>query len=105
MDLFGWRSPRDSAAHKGRIFGPQAILQDLDNRVPKYLDDADQGKLINPACKRIPSDAHGDLRSIWDHRRVEAIRYVPMVPRPGFDLLAEPARQPDMLEAHLPQRP
>jgi hypothetical protein len=52
MDLFGWRSPKDSAAHKAPIFGPQAILQDLDNRVPKYLDDADQGKPIYPTCKR-----------------------------------------------------
>jgi hypothetical protein len=105
MDLFGWRSPRDSAAHKATIFGPQAILQDLDNRVPKYLDDADQGKLIYPACKRIPSDAHGDVRSIWDHTRLEAIRYLTMVPRREFELLAEPARQPDMLEAYLRQRP
>ena len=64
MDLFGWRSPRDSAAHKARIFGPQAILQDLDNRVPKYLDDADQGKLIYPACKTptAMSDRSGTIR-------------------------------------------
>jgi hypothetical protein len=68
MDLFGWRSPRDSAAHKAPIFGPQAILQDLDNRVPKYLDDADQGKLIiQPAREylRTPtamSDRSGTIR-------------------------------------------
>src|SRR5665811_56095 len=105
MDLFGWRSPRDSAAHKARVFGPQAILQDLDNRVPKYLDDADQGKLIYPACKRIPSDAHGDVRSIWDHTRLEAIRYVTMVPRREFELLADPSRQTEMLEAYLRQQP
>jgi hypothetical protein len=105
MDLFGWRSPKDSAAHKAPIFGPQAILQDLDNRVPKYLDDADQGKLIYPACKRTLSDVGGDVRSIWDHTRLEAIRYVTMVPRREFELLAEPARQPDMLEAYLRQRP
>jgi len=105
MDLFGWRSPRDSAAHKARIFGPQAILQDLDNRVPKYLDDADQGKLIYPACKRIPSDAHSDVRSIWDHTRLEAIRYVTMVPRREFELLADPSRQTEMLEAYLRQQP
>jgi hypothetical protein len=79
MDLFGWRSPKDSAAHKAPIFTPQAILQDLDNRVPKYLDDADQGKLIYPACKRTLSDVGGDVRSIWDHTRLEAIRYLTMV--------------------------
>jgi hypothetical protein len=105
MDLFGWRSPKDSAAHKAPIFGPQAILQDLDNRVPKYLDDADQGKLIYPACKRTLSDVDGDVRSIWHHTRLEAIRYLTMVPRREFELLAEPARQPAMLEAYLRQRP
>src|ERR1019366_8490083 len=105
MDLFGWRPPGISAAHKARIFGPQAILQDLDNRVSKYLDDADQGKLIYPACKRIPSDAHSDVRSIWDHTRLEAIRYVTMVPRREFELLADPSRQTEMLEAYLRQQP
>jgi hypothetical protein len=101
MDWFGWRLSKDPAA----VFGPQAILQALKKRVPQYLDDVDQGKLSYPACKRPRSDAHGDVRSIWDHTRLEAIRYVTMVPRREFDLLAEPARQPDMLEAYLRQRP
>src|SRR5713226_9542902 len=105
MDWFGWRLSRDPAADKAAVFGPQAILQELDKRVPQYLDDVDQGKLIYPACKRAPSDPHGDVRSIWDHTRLEAIRYVTMVPRREFELLAEPARQPDMLEAYLRQRP
>jgi hypothetical protein len=105
MDWFGWRLSRDPAADKAAGFGPQAILQHLDKRVPQYLDDVDQGKLIYPACKRPRSDPHGDIRSIWDHTRLEAIRYVTMVPRREFGLLAEPARQPDMLEAYLRQRP
>ena len=104
MDWFGWRLSKDPAADKAAVFGPQSILQDLDKRVPQYLDDVDQGKLIYPACKRTPSDAHGDVRSIWDHTRLEAIRYVTMVPRREFELLAEPARQPGMLEAYLRQR-
>src|SRR5712692_1297275 len=105
MDWFGWRLPKDPAADKGAAFGPRAILQELDKRVPQYLDDVDQGRLIYPACKRTPSDAHGDIRSIWDHTRLEAVRYVSMVPRREFELLAEPARQPEMLEAYLRQRP
>jgi hypothetical protein len=105
MDWFGWRLSKDSAADKTAVFGPQAILQDLDKRVPQYLDDVDQGKLIYPACKRAPSDPHGGVRSIWDHTRLEAVRYVTMVPRREFELLAEPARQPEMLEAYLRQRP
>jgi hypothetical protein len=105
MEWFGWRLSKDPAADKAAVFGPQAILQELDKRVPQYLDDVDQGKLIYPACKRPRSDPHGDVRSIWDHTRLEAIRYVTMVPRSEFELLAEPARQPEMLEAYHRQRP
>ena len=105
MDWFGWRLPGDPAADKRAAFGPQAILQELNQRVPQYLDDVDQGRLIYPACKRKPWDPHGDIRSIWDHTRLEAIRYVTMVPRREFEPLAEPARQPEVLEAYLRQRP
>jgi hypothetical protein len=102
MDWFGWRLPEDPDK---AVFGPQAILQILDKRVPQYLDDVDQGKLIYPACKRKPSDAHGDVRSTWDHTRLEAIRYVTMVPRREFEPLADPSRQTEMLEAYLRQQP
>jgi hypothetical protein len=105
MDWFGRQRSKDPAAEKTAIVGPHAILQDLDKRVPQYLDDVDQGKLIYPACNRTPSDAQGDIQSIWDHTRLEAIRYVTMVPRREFEVLAEPARQPEMLEAYLRQRP
>jgi hypothetical protein len=99
MDWFGWRLSKGSAA------GPQAILQDLDKRVPQYLNDADEGKLIYPACKRKPSEVAGDVRSIWDHTRLEAFRYVTMVPRREFELLADPSRQAELLEAYLRQQP
>src|SRR6266850_863714 len=106
MDWFGWRLPGDPAvADKRAAFGPQATLQELDPRVPQYLDDVDHGRLVYPACKRTPSDAHGDVRSIWDHTRLEAIRYVTMVPRREFEPLADPSRQTDMLEAYLRQQP
>jgi hypothetical protein len=102
MDWFGWRLSKDPDK---AVFGPQAILQILDKRVPQYLDDVDQGKLIYPACKRKPSDVHGDVRSVWDHTRLEAIRYVTMVPRREFEPLADPSRQTEMLEAYLRQQP
>jgi len=105
MDWFGWRLAKDAAADKAPAFGPHAILENLNKRVPQYLDDVDQGRLIYPACKRAPSDAHGDIRSIWDDARLEALRYLAVVPRREFVLLAEPARQPDMLEAYLRQQP
>src|SRR3954470_14779114 len=104
MDWFGRQVPKDEA-HKAPPFGPQALLQDLDKRVPRYLDDVDQGRLIYPACKRASTDPGGDIGSIWDHTRLEAMRYLMAVPRREFELLGEPSRQPEMLDSYLRQRP
>jgi hypothetical protein len=71
---------KDRAAHSS-AHGPEAILRDFQKRVPKYLEDTDQGKLVYPACKRKLSDAGGDIGTVWDHTRLEAMRYVVMVPR------------------------
>ena len=105
MDWFGWRRSKDQAADKATPFGPQEILRNLDKLVPQYLDEVDRGELIYPACKRKPSDAQGDLRSIWNHTRLEAIRYVAMVPRREFDLLADPSRQVELFDTYLRQQP
>src|ERR1700704_6288123 len=102
MDWFG-------SQHKDRpykaAFGAQALLQDLDKRVPRYLDDVDHGRLIYPACKRTASDGASDIRSVWDHTRLEAMRYVMLVPRREFELLGEPAQQPEMIGTYLRQLP
>lgn len=103
-----WQSKKDKSAGKdppGGFTRPHAILEDLDKRVPQYLSDADQGKLIYPACKRTLSDADGDIGRIWDHTRLEAMRYVMVVPGRKFELLSEPARQIEMIDAYLAQRP
>jgi hypothetical protein len=89
---------------KGVRVGPAAILEDLSERVPRYLDDVDQGKLIYPACRRAPSDAGGDARSVWDDSRLEAMRYLVVVPGREFDLLSSPTRQMEMIDAFLFQR-
>jgi hypothetical protein len=103
MDWFGWQHQKDPAPKAG--FGPQSLLQDLDKRVPRYLDDVDQGRLIYPACKRTSADTEGDIRSIWDHTRLEAMRYLMEVPRREFELLGEPARQGEMLDTYLRRLP
>ena len=36
----------------GGLAQPDVLLEDLRQRVPKYLADVDQGILIHPACKR-----------------------------------------------------
>jgi hypothetical protein len=98
------RALKPGADPKGVRFGPAAILEDLSERVPRYLNDVDQGKLIYPACRRALSDAGGDVRSVWDDTRLEAMRYVMAVPGREFDLLSGPARQMEMIDAYLFQR-
>jgi len=84
---------------------PLAILRALDRAVPGYLDRADRGDLVYPACKRTPADVEGDVRAIWEHTRIEAMRYVVMVPGRQAGLLIDPARQPEMLDAFLRKPP
>jgi hypothetical protein len=84
---------------------PDVLLEDLARRVPRYLADIDQGRLIRPACKRSHSDADSDVTSVWDHTRLEAMQYVMVVPGAQFELLNGPARQSEMIEAYLLQRP
>jgi hypothetical protein len=95
---------KDLAAQKAD-HSPDAILRDFQNRVPTYFQDTDQGKLIYPACKRKTSDAGGDIGTVWDHTRLEAMRYVVMVPGKGFELLIRPSNQSEILDAYLRQQP
>src|SRR4051794_1115423 len=103
MGWFG-RLPKDPATDKPALSGPQAILEDLARRVPRYINDADQGNLVYPACKRTIANADG-VRSVWDHTRLEAKRYLMMVPRREFELLADPSSQSELLNAFLRQSP
>jgi hypothetical protein len=111
MALFNWVKPDErktstvSTDAVGDRFGPRAILHALEEAVPRYVSDVDQGTLIYPACKRTLSDKDGDVRSVWDQTRLEAIRYVMMVPGQEFELLIEPTRQLHMIDAYLLQRP
>lgn len=79
--------------------GSDAILRDIQNGVTKYLEDTDQKILIYPACQRKLSDAGGDVRTVWDHTRLEAMRYVVMVPGKGCELLMQPSHQSQILDA------
>jgi hypothetical protein len=89
----------------GNLFDPVAILQALDVATPDYVGRVDQGRLTYPAFKRSSTDVRSDVRSIWEDTRIEAMRYVMMVPRREFDLLTDPARQPEMLDAFLRRPP
>jgi hypothetical protein len=103
MGWFGWRA-KAPVADRPALSGPQAILEDLAKRVRQDVEGADQGRLTYPACKQAISSAD-DVRAIWDRTRLEAMRYLVMVPGGEFELLAEPARQSEMLEAFLRQQP
>ncbi len=111
-DLFDWlhqRRQRSETPAANRppagFLRPEILLQDLAKRVPRYLADVDQGRVIRPACKRSRSDTDGDLTAVWDHTRLEAMQYVMAVPGPQFELLSGPARQLEMIDAYLLQRP
>jgi hypothetical protein len=111
-DLFGWlhskkQLPNTPAANKPLVgfLKPDVLLADLARRVPRYLAEIDQGRLIRPACKRSLSDADSDVISVWDHTRLEAMQYVMAVPGRQFELLSGPARQIEMIDAYLLQRP
>ncbi len=108
--MFGWlhsKTEKSPAAKPspGGLAQPDALLEDLRQRVPKYLADVDQGRLIHPACKRTLADTEGDVASVWDHTRLEAMQYVMAVPGGEFGLLGEAARQIEMIDAYLFQRP
>ena len=105
--LIDWivRSQSKDRAAQTAARDPEAILRDFQNRVTKYLEDTDQEKLIYPACKRKLSDAGGDVRTVWDHTRLEAMRYVVMVPGKGCELLMQPSNQSEILDALLRQQP
>jgi hypothetical protein len=58
-----------------------------------------------PAAKRRLNDADGNIRAVWEHTRLEAWRYVIMVPRRDVELLIDPARQAEMIDVFLRQTP
>lgn len=110
MDWFGRRAsehrpPEAAVDALGDRLGPMALVQALDLAVPKYLASTDRGDLVYPACKRAPTDTRGTVRSIWEDTRLEAMRYVIMVPRRDIELLVEPVRQPEMIDAFLRKPP
>ena len=101
MNWFDWPFGKDPATQDA----PQALIADVEKRGKQYLEDVDNGKWVYPACKRTSSDAGADEASICDHTRLEAVRYLLMVPRREFTLLAEPDSQKAILDAYLRQLP
>jgi len=96
-----WPFGKDAAVKDG----PHTLLDDIEKRGKKYLDDVDTGKFISPACKRTASDTACDEAAIADHTRLEAFRYLLMVPRREFTLLADPEQQAALLDGYLRQLP
>ncbi|WP_454631209.1 hypothetical protein [Bradyrhizobium cenepequi] len=85
--------------------GADALLQGLDKVVATYLEKADRGELVYPACKRKPNDVSGTAREIWRHTRLEGMRYLTMIPGRDSALLTEPSRQTEMVDGFLRQQP
>src|ERR1700744_5179719 len=85
--------------------GAAKLARMIDAAVPPYLERVDQGALVYPACKRRSKDTESDIRSVWAHSRLEAVRYLTMVPGRRTELLIEPAHQPVIFEAFLRNQP
>lgn len=105
MALFGRGKAAASEDVPDAGAGPAALLQRLDKAVPSYLEKADHGDFVYPACRRGPNDAGGSPREIWRHTRLEAMRYLTMIPGRDSALLIEPARQAEMMDVFLRQQP
>jgi hypothetical protein len=106
MLVAGFR--RGAATPKGRWCGfcpglrpPFVMLRQLDQMVFQYLEKVDRRDLVYPACERTPEDVAGDIRAIWEHTRLEAARYLTLIPGRDEALLVDPSRQPDILDALL----
>jgi hypothetical protein len=85
--------------------GPEALLRTLDRTVAQYIEKTDRGDLIYPACTRTPDAADGGPREIWRHTRLEALRYLALIPGRESALLTAPERQAEMVEAYLRLKP
>lgn len=110
--MFGWARRETNRPHSGAEMQsgvdapePTGLVNLIDAAVPSYLERVDQGTLVYPACKRKPTDLDCDIRSVWAHTRLEAVRYLTMVPGRQIGLLIEPARQGEMFEAFLRKTP
>ena len=109
MALFGWGASKPQASPlavaMADLHDPAALLRALDRIVPQYLESVDRHELTYPACTRAVSDPQGDARAIWEHTRLEALRYLTMIPARDSDLLIGAARQAEMTSAFLRRQP
>jgi hypothetical protein len=109
--VFGWERSKNLTASKeapsiiGGCFDASELISLIDALVARYLDRVDRGTLVYPACKRRLTDSEGDVRSIWEHTRLEAVRYVTLVPARQAGLLVEPARQLTLVDTFLRKQP
>ncbi|MBR0717878.1 hypothetical protein [Bradyrhizobium liaoningense] len=105
MALFGsYKAPPPDDALDPRA-GPDALLRGLDKVAPDYLEKADRGEIVYPAGKREPGTVEVGAREIWRDTRLEALRYLTMIPGRDASLLTAPTRQAEMIESFLRLKP
>jgi hypothetical protein len=107
--MFPWLKSKDppppTSLTSADLVKPTKMLSTLELSVREYLKETDEGLLVYPAAKRRLNDADGNIRAVWEHTRLEACRYMLMVPRRDVELLIGPARQTEMIDAFLRQKP
>lgn len=105
MALFGSHKAPSSDDVLDAGAGPDALLQALDRAAARYLDKADRGEVVYPACTRKPETPSGSAREIWRDTRLEALRYLAMIPGRDSALLTAPQRQAEMVDVYLRLQP
>ncbi|MDE2376241.1 hypothetical protein [Bradyrhizobium sp.] len=105
MSLFGQQKPPPPDDVLDVAAGPDALLQGLDRAATRYLEKTDRGELVYPACTRAPDAAGGGARAIWRDTRLEALRYLALIPGRESALLVSPSRQAEMIEGFLRLKP
>lgn len=95
--------PPDDVVDTGA--GPETMLHELDRAVSHYLEKTDRGDLVYPACTRTHNTASGGGREIWRHTRLEALRYLTLIPGRQSALLTAPPHQLEMIEGFLRVKP
>jgi hypothetical protein len=103
--VFGWTRARAKHQQLHTEGGAAELVSIIDAAIPLYLERVDRGALVYPACKRKRADLESDIGSIWTHSRLEAVRYLTMVPGRRIELLIEPARQPEIFDTFLRKQP
>jgi hypothetical protein len=108
MAIFRWgrqRARAELSPTPKADSSPLQFLRQLDQSVSGYLERVDRHELVYPACVRTQGETDCDIRAIWHHTRLEAVRYLTNIPDRDDALLIDSSRQLEILDLFLRRPP